>query len=86
MTKETFEMVKQILTTHHTWSNETDYSLSLIHVSFDDFEYRRIVVFPNSPKGSFHDGYAMFFCQVAEVCNCNCSFKSINDVCVCCYY
>lgn len=86
MTKETFEMVKQILTTHPVWSNDTDYSLSLIHVSFDDFEYRRIEVFPNRPNGSFHDGYAMFFCQVAEICGCHCSFKSINDVCVCCYY
>lgn len=86
MTKETFEMVKQILTTHKTWSNETDYSLSLTHVSFEEFKYFRINVFPNSPKGSFHDGFAMFFCQVAEVCHCNCSFKSINDVCVCSFY
>lgn len=86
MTKETFEMVKQILTTHPTWSNDTDYSLSLQDCSFDDYEYFRITVFSNSPKGSFHDGFAMFFCQVAEVCGCACSFRSINDVCVCCYY
>ena len=33
-----------------------------------------------------HDGFAMFFCQVAEICGCSCSFKSINDVCVCCFY
>lgn len=86
MTKENFEMVKKILTTHPVWSNDTDYSLSLVHVHFDNFEYLRIVVFPNRPNGSFHDGYAMFFCQVAEICNCRCYFKSINDVCVCCYY
>lgn len=86
MKKETYEMVKQILTTHPIWSNDTDYSLSLVHVSFEDFEYRRINVFSNSPKGSFHDGYAMFFCQVAEICNCHCSFRSVNDVCVCSFY
>lgn len=86
MTKRSFEMVKQILTTHPTWSNDTAYSLSIIHLSLWDFEYRRIKVFSNSPKGSFHDGYAMFFCQVAETCGCGCSFESINDVCVCCFY
>lgn len=79
-------MVKKILTTHPTWSNETDYSLSLHHSSFDDFEYYRIEVFSNHPSGSFHDGYAMFFCQVAEICHCSCSFRSINNVCVCKFY
>lgn len=86
MNKKTFEMVKQILTTHPSWSNDTDYSLSLQDVSFDDFEYFRIEVFSNCPFGSFHDGFAKFFCQVAEICGCSCSFKSKNNVCVCCFY
>ena len=86
MTKRNFEMVKQILTTHPVWANDTDYSLSLINVSFEEFDYFRIIVFPNSPSGSFHDGFASFFCHVAEVCGCACSFRSENNVCVCKFY
>lgn len=86
MNKQTFEHVKTILTTHQTWANGIDYSLSLIGITFDDFEYYRIVAYPNNDRGSFHDGFALFFCQVAEIAGCACSFRSENNVCVCNFY
>ena len=86
MNKQTFELVKTILTTHPTWANDTDYSISLANYSSDDFEYYRISVYSNSERGSFHDGFASFFCQVAEVAGCACSFRSENNVCVCFFY
>lgn len=86
MNKQTFEMVKSILTTHCTYSNETDYSLSLIDRSYADFEYLSIDIYSNSTFGSFHDGYASFFCKVADICGCSVSFKSINNVCVAHFY
>lgn len=86
MNKQTFKIVKDYLTTHCTWSNGTYYSLNLIETTFGDFEYYRIIVYPNSAIGSFHDGYASFFCHVAEVTGCSCSFASQHGVCVCRFY
>lgn len=86
MNKQTFENVKTILTTHPTWANGTDYSLSLSGCTFDDFEYYRIEVYSNNARGSFHDGFASFFCHVAEVCCCSCSFRAVNDTCICVFY
>ena len=86
MNKQTFENVKTILTTHRTYSNETDYSLSLLESVHDDFEYYRINVYSNNERGSFHDGFASFFVHVVEVAGCSCSFRSIDNVCVCCFY
>lgn len=86
MNKQTFENVKTILTTHRYWANESDYSLSLTACTFDDFEYYRIAVYPNNEHGSFHDGFASFFCQVANTAGCACSFRSVNNVCVCWFY
>lgn len=86
MNKQTFEHVKTILTTHPLWANDNDYSLSLFETAFDDFEYYRIVAYPNNDRGSFHDGFASFFCHVAEVVGCSCSFRSENNVCVCRFY
>lgn len=86
MNKQTFENVKTILTTHRWYANETDYSLSLSGSTFDDLEYYRIDVYPNNVQGSFHDGFASFFCHVAEVSGCSCSFRSKNNACVCAFY
>lgn len=86
MNKQTFENVKAILTTHTSWANDTDYSLSMTGWTYDDFEYYRIEVYPNNERGSFHDGFASFFCQVASVIGCSCSFGSVNNVCVCKFY
>ncbi len=86
MKRETFEMVKSILTTHQCWANGTDYSLSLQELVFDDFEYYRIECYPNGTTKSFHDGFASFFCNVAQICNCSCSFRAVNDTCVCYFY
>lgn len=86
MNKQTFEHVKTILTTHPIWANDTDYSLSLTEHTYDEFEYYRIEVYPNNARGSFHDGFAMFFCQVAEVTGCSCSFASEHGACVCRFY
>ena len=86
MDKQTFEHVKNILTSHHVYANGTDYSLSLSGRTYDDFEYNRIEVYSNNARGSFHDGFAMFFCQVAEIACCSCSFRSENNVCVCNFY
>jgi len=86
MNKQTFENVKTVLTTHRYYANETDYSLSLNNHSFDDFEYYRIEVYSNNERGSFHDGFASFFCNVAKIVGCSCSFRSENNVCVCVFY
>lgn len=86
MNKQTFENVKNILTTHRYYANESDYSLSLSEHTFDDFEYYRIDVYSNDNHGSFHDGFAMFFCEVARIAGCACSFRSENNVCVCKFY
>lgn len=86
MNKQTFENVKAILTTHRFYANETDYSLSLTGYSHDDFEYYRINVYSNNERGSFHDGFASFFCQVADIAGCSCSFRSENNVCICAFY
>lgn len=86
MKRETFEMVKSVLTSHRVWANETDYSLSLFETEFEGFEYYRIECYPNGAAKSFHDEYASFFCHVAQVCNCSCSFRAINDTCVCYFY
>lgn len=86
MDKQTFKSVKTFLTTHPVWSNGCDYSLSLIETTLGDFEYYRIVVYPNGATGSFHDCFASFFCQVAEVTGCSCSFTSRHNVCVCRFY
>lgn len=86
MDKKTFENVKSILTSDHVWANGTDYSLSLTGYSHDDFEYFRIVVYPNNERGAFHDGIASFFCKVADITECCCSFRSENNVCVCKFY
>lgn len=82
MTKTTFENLKKILTSHRVYANGTDYSLSLYETIWDDFEYRYIMCFPNSHIGSFHDGYARFFCEVADILGCSCSFSSVHGVCV----
>lgn len=86
MNKQTFEHVKTILTTHRYYANGIDYSLSIANFSRDDFEYYRITVYSNSERGSFHDIFASFFCQVAEVAGCACSFRSENNVCVCFFF
>lgn len=86
MDKQTFEIVKTILTTHRWYAIETDYSLSLSGNTTDDFGYYRIDVYPNNEIGSIHDGFASFFCQVAKIACCNCSFRSENNVCVCKFY
>lgn len=86
MNKQTFENVKTILTTHRVYANETDYSLSLAGNTWGDYEYFRINVYSNSERGSFHDGFASFFCHVAEIAGCSCSFMSVNNVCVCKFY
>ncbi|MBQ8628705.1 MAG: hypothetical protein IJ421_04435 [Prevotella sp.] len=86
MNKQTFENVKNILTSHHVYANGTDYSLSFSEHTFDDFEYYRIEVYSNYNHGSFHDGFAMFFCEVARIAGCACSFRSENNVCVCNFY
>lgn len=86
MKQQTFENVKTILTTHRYYANDTDYSLSLYGYTDDDFEYYRIEVYSNNAFGSFHDGFASFFCQVARVTGCSCSFRSVNNVCVCRFY
>lgn len=86
MNKQTFDKVKAILTTHRTWANGTDYSLSMTRCTFDDFEYYRIEVYSNNDRGSFHDGFASFFCHVADDAGCSCSFGSVNNVCVCKFY
>lgn len=86
MNKQTFENVKTVLTTHRYYANETDYSLSLSGYSYDDFEYYRIEVYSNNKSGSFHDGFASFFCNVAKIAGCSCSFRSENNVCICVFY
>lgn len=86
MNKQTFENVKTILTTHRYYANETDYSLSLSEHTFDDFEYYRITVYSNNERGSFHDCFASFFCKVTAIAGCSCSFRSVNNVCVCVFY
>lgn len=86
MDRQTFEAVKTILTTHRWRANDTYYSLSLSGNTYDDFEYYRIDVYPNNEMGFFHDGFASFFCQVAEITCCSCSFRSENNVCVCNFY
>lgn len=86
MDKQTFDQVKTILTTHRYHANDTDYSLSLSGNTYDDFEYYRIEVYSNNKFGSFHDGFAMFFCEVARITGCSCSFRSENNVCVCNFY
>lgn len=83
MDKKTFDTVKTILTTHRIYANSIYYSLSLNGGCYGDIEYYNIDVYSNSPRGSFHSGYATFFCQVAEVAGCHCYFKSVNGVCVC---
>lgn len=86
MKRETFEMVKSVLTTHRYYANETDYSLSISEGTIGDYEYYRIVCYPNGPAQSFHSGFASFFVQVAEVCCCSCSFRAVNDTCICVFY
>ena len=86
MNKQTFENVKTILTTHRYYANETDYSLSLHNLSFEQYEHYNIMVFSNRENGSFHDGFASFFCNVAKIAGCSCAFRSTNNVCVCVFY
>lgn len=86
MNKQTFDQVKAILTTHRYWANDSYYSLSLQSITIYDDGYYRIEVYSNNERGSFHDGFASFFCQVADVTGCSCSFGSVNNVCVCKFY
>lgn len=86
MTKTTFENLKKVLTSDNVYAAGVDYSISLYEVCFSDFEYRGITVFSNRPDGSFHDGFARFFCEVANVLGCACSFRSKHGVCVCKFY
>lgn len=86
MNKQTFEHVKAILTSNHWLANGTDYSLSLSGYAHDDFEYFRIEVYPNNERGSFSDYFASFFCRVADITKCSCSFRSENNVCVCRFF
>lgn len=86
MNKQTFENVKSALTTHPYYANDTNYSLSITNHSLGHFEYYRIEVYSNYERGSFHDGFASFFCRVAELAGCTCSFRSVNNVCVCAFF
>lgn len=83
MDKKTFDLVKTILTTHRIYANSIYYSLSLKEHWLGLHDYNLIDVYTNSASGSFYDGEASFFCQVAEVAGCHCHFKSMNNVCVC---
>lgn len=83
MDKKTFDNVKTILTTHRVYANDTYYSLSLEVNWFGLNDYCTIDVYSNSASGSFHDGEASFFCEVANIAGCHCYFKSVNGVCVC---
>ena len=86
MNKQTFEHVKKILTTHRVYANGINYSLSIHALCGRHISYYRIEVYSNYAHGSFHNGYASFFCHVAEICGCSCSFASVNNVCVCEFY
>lgn len=86
MTKTTFENLKKILTSDRAYAANTDYSVSLCEAIYDDFEYRSIDCFPSSPTGSFHDGFARFFVEIASVLQCSCSFKSKHGVCIAHFY
>ena len=86
MTKTTFENLKGILTSDHTYAAGTSYSLSLSEHVYDDFEYRTITCFSNRSNGSFHDGFARFFCEVAHLLDVSCSFRSLHGVCVVRFY
>lgn len=86
MTKTNFENLKKVLTSDHVYAADVRYSLSLCEIIYEDFEYRSITVFSNRPDGSFHDGFARFFCEVANVLGIACSFRSQNGVCVCRFY
>ena len=82
MTKTTFENLKKVLTSDHVYAAGTSYSISLHETVWRDFDYRYVMCFPNSANGSFHDGYARFFCEVADLLGCCCSFRSLHGVCV----
>lgn len=86
MTKTTFENLKKILTSNHPYAAGTYYSVSLCEVISDDWEYRSIDCFPSNSTGSFHDGFARFFVDIASVLHCSCSFKSQYGVCVAHFY
>lgn len=86
MDKTTFENLKKVLTSDLVYAADVRYSLSLYEICYEDFEYRSITVFSNRPDGSFHDGFARFFCEVAHVLGVACSFRSRLGVCVCRFY
>lgn len=86
MTKTIFENLIKVLTSDNVYAADVCYSLSLCEICYKDFEYRSLTVFSNRPDGSFHDGYARFFCEVANVLGCACSFRSKHGVCICKFY
>lgn len=86
MDKKTFENLKKVLTSNRAYAASTSYSLSLSEMVWGDYVYRTITIFSNYEDGSFHDGYARFFAEVASVLGCNCSFRSKHGVCVCRFY
>lgn len=86
MTKAKYLQVLQILTNHPIYSLEHDYSLSLHNESFEEYERFTIELFSNNSYGSFHDGFARFFCEVASVVCVSLSFRSKHGVCICRFY
>lgn len=86
MTKNQYLQVLQVLTNHPVYSPEQDYSLSLHNESFGKYECYTIELFSNKSYGSFHDGFASFFCEVAKVLNVSLRFKSKHGVCICRFY
>lgn len=86
MNKQQFTLVKQLLTGSNVYANRTDYSLSIVNYSCEDFEYYRIFCFPNDYLVAFHEGYVAFFLHVCEVAMCSLSFCVRHGVVVAYFY
>lgn len=82
MTKQKFELVKQLLTNNHYCANSSNYSLSIESFYVRGQEHFRVTCFPSDYLVCWFSGYIEYFVHIASVASCTLYFCVRDGVAV----